>query len=261
MAITIQNESKKIALTAEQLSSLSATYKEFMAKQSVNSAPVNNGTNVDAVEQIVNQSSPVVQQEESLITDAPANQTTTATPIVTPTIENPSVAISEAPKIQQSVEFTAENVDASQPIIEQPQPVQEVTNNASQEVNLEELKKQLLDEYYDLQLHVQEVGVKLEEMLEKIKNLPLTKEKNITNTPSGNVINQPVQEKTESVFQPQTQEQPSMENMVNNKLEDSLVQNQVKSPVQSQIPENVNIFDQGVNIFDQAPSNGGQLKM
>ena len=256
MAITIQSESKKIALTAEQLSSLSATYKEFMAKQSVNSAPVNNGTNVDAVEQIVNQSSPVVQQEEPLITDAPANQTTTATPIVTPTIENPSVAISEAPKIQQSVEFTTENVDASQPIIEQTQPVQEV--------NLEELKKQLLDEYYDLQLHVQEVGVKLEEMLEKIKNLPLTKEKNITNTPSENVINQPVQEKTESVFQPQTQEQPSMENMFNNKLEDSLVQNQVETPVQNQIPENVNIFDQGVNIFDQVPqtpNNGGQLKI
>ncbi len=259
MAITIQNESKKIALTAEQLSSLSATYKEFMAKQNANVAPVNNGTNVDAVEQIVNQSSPVVQQEESLISDAPINQTTVDTPTVTPTVENPSVVIPEGPEVQQSVEVPTENVVASQPIIEQTQPVQEVTNNASQEVNLEELKKQLLEDYYDLQLHVQEVGVKLEEMLEKIKNLPLTKEQNITNTLSETITNKPVQEKTEQVFQTPApiQEQPPMENMFNNKPEESLVQN----PVQNPIPENVNIFDQGVNIFDQAPSNGGQLKM
>lgn len=273
MAITIQNESRKIALSAEQLGSLSTKYKDFLAKQNVNATPVNNGTNVDAVEQIVNQSSPVVPQEESLITDAPVNQTTVDTPTVTPTVENPSIVIPEGPEVQQSVEVPTENVVASQPIVEQPQPVvqqtqpvQEVTNNASQEVNLEELKKQLLEDYYDLQLHVQEVGVKLEEMLEKIKNLPLTKEQNITNTPSENITTPLVQEKTEQVFQTPapTQEQPPMENMFNNKPEEPLVQNQAQTPVQNPIPENVNIFDQGVNIFDQVPqnpSNGGQLKM
>lgn len=264
MTTTIQNESKKIALSEAQLGSLSAAYKDFMTKQNINATPVNNGTNVDAVEQIVNQSSPVVPQEEPLITDAPINQTIVDTPRVTPTVENPSVVIPEEPEVKQTVEVPTENEVSSQTIVEQTKPIQEVKNNASQEVNLEELKKQLLEDYYDLQLHVQEVGIKLEEMLEKIKNLPLTKEQNITNTPAENITTPPAQEKTEQVIQTPTQEQPPMENMFNNKPEEPLVQNQAQSPVQNPIPENVNIFDQGVNIFDQVPqnpSNGGQLKM
>lgn len=264
MTITIQNESKKIALSEPQLGSLSAAYKDFMTKQNINATSVNNGTNVDAVEQIVNQSSTVVPQEEPLITDSPVNQTAIDSSVVTPIVENPSVVIPEGPEVKQPVEGPTENDVASQTIVEQTQPIQEVTNNASQEVNLEELKKQLLEDYYDLQLHVQEVGVKLEEMLEKIKNLPLTKEQNITNTPAENITTPPAQEKTEQVIQTPTQEQPPMENMFNNKPEEPLVQNQAQSPVQNPIPENVNIFDQGVNIFDQVPqnpSNGGQLKI
>lgn len=222
MAITIQNESKKIALTAVQLSSLSAAYKDFMAKQTVNVAPVNVGTNVDAVEQIVNTNTPTLQ-EDVLITDAPV--------------------VNQAPVQSESVNMFDTVQDAMQ------ESKNDVTVVA---IDMEELKKQLLDEYYDLQVHVQEYGVKLEETLEKMNKLTnnkvTEKQEEVSVAPAAShVVSAPV---TQSVAAPTVEKVASANQPVNH--------------VEQTFPENVNIFDQGVNIFDQAPqtpSNGGQIKM
>ena len=222
MAITIQNESKKIALTAEQLSSLSAAYKDFMAKQTVNVSPVNAGTNVDAVEQIVNTSTPA-PQDDVLITDAPV--------------------VNQVPVQNESVNIFDTVQDAMQ------ESKNDVTVVA---IDMEGLKKQLLDEYYDLQVHVQEYGVKLEETLEKMnkltENKAIEKQEEVSVVPKvENVVSAPV---TQSVAAPAVETVASANQSVNH--------------VEQKFPENVNIFDQGVNIFDQAPqtpSNGGQIKM
>lgn len=248
MAITIQNESKKIALTAEQLSSLSAAYKDFMAKQTANVAPVNNGTNVDAVEQIVNTSAPA-PQGDVLITDAPAtNQAPSESVNVFETVPlaNDSVVNQEAQTAEQSV--------VSQPLTEEVKSdvIQEPTNSVSVvSVDMEGLKKQLLDEYYDLQVHVQEYGIKLEEILEKMNKLTDTKTE--------------AKKEEVSVIPPVEVSTPVTQNVVTAPTE--AVVNPVQQPTNNAsqtIPENINIFDQGVNIFDQAPqtpSNGGQIKM
>lgn len=252
MAITIQNESKKIALTAEQLSSISAAYKDFMAKQTTNAAPVNNGTNVDAVEQIVNTSVPA-PQGDVLITNAPAtNQAPSESVNVFETVPlaNDSVLNQEPPTTEQTV--------VTQPIKEEVKSdvIHESTNNITVVgVDMEGLKKQLLDEYYDLQVHVQEYGIKLEEILEKMNKLTETKTD--------------VKKEEVSAIPPAPASTPVNQNNVTTPAEVVInsVQQGVHQPTNNAsqtIPENVNIFDQGVNIFDQAPqtpSNGGQLKV
>lgn len=236
MAITIQNESKKIALTAVQLSSLSAAYKDFMAKQTVNVAPVNVGTNVDAVEQIVNTSTPA-PQDDVLITDAP--------------VANDSVVKTEEPKVEQTI--VAPPVTEEVRIDTVQDAMQESKNDVTVvAIDMEKLKKQLLDEYYDLQVHVQEYGVKLEETLEKMNKLTnnkvTEKQEEVSVAPAAShVVSAPV---TQSVAAPAVEIVASANQSVNH--------------VEQTFPENVNIFDQGVNIFDQAPqtpSNGGQIKM
>ena len=259
MAITIQNESKKIALTAAQLSSLSAAYKDFMAKQTVNVAPVNNGTNVDAVEQIVNASAPATPQGDVLITDAPVvNQAPVQSESVnifdTAPIANDPVVKPEEPKVEQTIVAPPVTEEVKTDNIQVQDEVQETKNDVTVvAIDMEGLKKQLLDEYYDLQVHVQEYGVKLEETLEKMNKLTENK----------------VVEKQEEVSVA-----PKVENVVSAPV----TQNNISAPTEvavnptpqpvnnasQAIPENVNIFDQGVNIFDQVPqtpSNGGQIKM
>ena len=255
MAITIQNESKKIALTAAQLSSISAAYKDFMAKQTVNVAPVNGGTNVDAVEQIVNTSTPTLQ-EDVLITDAPVvNQAPVQSESVnmfdTVPVVNDPVVKPEEPKVEQTI--VAPPVTEEVRIDTVQDAMQESKNDVTVvAIDMEGLKKQLLDEYYDLQVHVQEYGVKLEETLEKMnkltENKAIEKQEEVSVAPKvENVVSAPV---TQSVAAPAVETVASANQSVNH--------------VEQKFPENVNIFDQGVNIFDQAPqtpSNGGQIKM
>ncbi len=250
MAITIQNESKKIALTAAQLSSISAAYKDFMAKQTVNVALVNAGTNVDAVEQIVNTSTPA-PQEDVLITDAPvvnqapkvgenANMFDTVPIINDPTIKP------EEPKVEQTI--VAPPVTEEVRIDTVQDAMQESKNDVTVvAIDMEGLKKQLLDEYYDLQVHVQEYGIKLEEIMEKMNKL---------------TENKAVDKKEEvSVVPPAPASTPVVQNNVISNSEVTAPVNQPENNVKQTFSENVNIFDQGVNIFDQTPSNGGQLKM
>lgn len=255
MAITIQNESKKIALTAAQLSSISAAYKDFMAKQTVNVAPVNAGTNVDAVEQIVNTSTPA-PQDDVLITDAPVvNQVPVQNESVnifdTVPVVNDPVVKPEEPKVEQTI--VAPPVTEEVRIDTVQDAMQESKNDVTVvAIDMEGLKKQLLDEYYDLQVHVQEYGVKLEETLEKMnkltENKAIEKQEEVSVVPKvENVVSAPV---TQSVAAPAVETVASANQSVNH--------------VEQKFPENVNIFDQGVNIFDQAPqtpSNGGQIKM
>lgn len=255
MAITIQNESKKIALTAAQLSSLSAAYKDFMAKQTVNVAPVNGGTNVDAVEQIVNTSTPT-SQEDVLITDAPVvNQAPVQSESVnmfdTIPVVNDPVVKPEEPKVEQTI--VAPPVTEEVRIDTVQDAMQEAKNDVTVvAIDMEGLKKQLLDEYYDLQVHVQEYGVKLEETLEKMNKLTenkvVEKQEEVSVAPKvENVVSTPV---TQNVAAPTGEAVTPANQSVGN--------------VEQTFPENVNIFDQGVNIFDQVPqtpSNGGQLKM
>lgn len=252
MAITIQNESKKIALTAEQLSSISAAYKDFMAKQTTNVAPVNNGTNVDAVEQIVNTSVPA-PQGDVLITNAPAtNQAPSESVNVFETVPlaNDSVLNQESPKTEQVV--------VTQPIKEEVKNdvIQESTNNITVVgVDMEGLKKQLLDEYYDLQVHVQEYGIKLEEILEKMNKLTEAK----TEAKEEEVSAIPPAPASTSVNQNNV---TAPAEVVINSVQQGV--HQPTNNASQTIPENVNIFDQGINIFDQAPqtpSIGGQLKV
>ena len=259
MAIIIQNESRKIALTAEQSSSLSAAYKDFLAKQTTNAAHVNNGTNVDAVEQIVNASAPAAPQGDVLITDAPvANQAPTQSESVnifdTAPIANDPVVKPEEPKVEQTIVAPPVTEEVKTDNIQVQDEVQETKNDITVvAIDMEGLKKQLLDEYYDLQIHVQEYGIKIEEILEKMNKLTETK----------------VADKKEEVSVA-----PTVENVVSAPV----TQNNISAPTEvavnptpqpankasQTIPENVNIFDQGVNIFDQVPqtpSNGGQIKM
>lgn len=250
MAITIQNESKKIALTAVQLSSLGAAYKDFMAKQSVNVAPINGGTNVDAVEQIVNTNTPSLQ-EDILITDAPVvNQA----PIIgenvnmfdtVPIVNDPTIK-PEEPKVEQTA--VAQAVAEKAKIDNVHETMKDVKNDVTVvAVDFDGLKKQLLDEYYDLQVHVQEYGIKLEEILEKMNKL---------------TANKNADKKEEvSVVPPAPASTPVVQNNVTSNSGATASVNQPENNVKQTFPENVNIFDQGVNIFDQTPSNGGQLKM
>lgn len=263
MAIIIQNESRKIALTADQSSSLSASYKDFLAKQTANVAPVNNGTNVDAVEQIVNASAPATPQGDVLITDAPvANQAPTPSESVnifdTAPIANDPVVKPEEPKVEQTIVAPPVTEEVKTDNIQVQDEVQETKNNVPlNSDNIDGLKKQLLDECYDLQLHVQEYSVKLEEILEAFL-------KEINKLTENKVV--------------EKQEEVSVAPTVENVVSAPVTQNNISAPTEvavnptpqpankaiQTIPENVNIFDQGVNIFDQVPqtpSNGGQIKM
>ena len=258
MANIIQNESRKIALTADQLNALKKTYNDNMTKQTEMTSQTTGLTNNAAVEQIVNNNANSMPQTDVLVSDAPINTPVApvqpgnmfeSVPIVdNPVASNPVGNVGTPSVGEQKIEEQAVSVAPS---------IQQVDNVASDNKDLAELTKKIIDEYYDLQLHVQEYGVKLEETLEKMKKLMsennLTKQ--VTNT--TNTVTQQVVEPTPTV-DVTTQVAPiAGTNVFKAPKTEPVAPVTPEQPLVSPYSENINIFDQ----MPQTPSNGGQLKM
>ena len=143
----IQNEPKKIAVTEAQINALKKAYKPQMVQ--ANEVVGTSETNENIINNIVNTPAPEVvnaPSADALITDAPE--------VVAP--------IQEEPKVEE-VAQPVTPVIPTEPIVEAPkaeQPTVAIDNDKFQK---------LLDDFYDLQLHVQQFGVELEEILEIIK--------------------------------------------------------------------------------------------
>lgn len=245
MANIIQNESRKIALTADQLSELKKVYIENMTKQKESVSQTERLTNNVAVEQIVNNNANSVPQADIFISDAPVNtQVTQLQPRnvseTVPIVDNPAISNPTVTSTQKLEEQAATEVSG----------IQQSNNPVNDNKELAELTKQIIDEYYDLQLHVQEYGVKLEETLEKMKNItkqainiPNTTElQSIQTTPVASVTPQVPISGTNVFDAPKTEPVASV-----------VPEQTLASPYS----ENINIFDQ----MPQTPSNGGQIKM
>lgn len=167
----IQNESKKIAVTEAQINALKNAYKPqvVQAKETV-SVPE---TNENIINNIVNEPTPEVvntPSADALITDAPKIETAPveSTNIFEQSIvtDNPSITAKQS-EPENVVPVKEEPIAEIKPIDNKPEN-HDVVKTA--DINeLKELSQKMLDAYYDLQLHVQEVGIKLEEMLEKIQ--------------------------------------------------------------------------------------------
>lgn len=172
----IQNESKKIAVTEAQINALKNAYKPQMVQANeVVGTPV---TNENIINNIVNEPTPEVvntPSADALITDAPKEEQApvenntnifeqsviTDAPSVSDVKTEPEVVapIQEEPKVEE----VAQPVTPTEPTVEAPkaeQPTVAIDNDKFQK---------LLDDFYDLQLHVQQFGVELEEILEIIK--------------------------------------------------------------------------------------------
>lgn len=240
MANIIQNESRKIALTADQLNSLKKAYSESMTKQDKMTTQASGVTNDAVVQQIVNNSTNSMPQTDVLIPDAPVNTVAPtqpvnmfeSVPIVDNLVGNAGTSNTSEPKIEEQVVSAV--------------PGEQQTDNViSDNKDLADLTKKIIDEYYDLQLHVQEYGVKLEETLEKMKKL--MNENNLTKqvvqpTPTVAVASQAAPAGTNVFDAPKTEPVATIT---------------PKQPLASPYSENINIFDQ----IPQTPSNGGQLKI
>ena len=240
MANIIQNESRKIALTADQLNSLKKAYSESMTKQTKMTTQASGLTNDAVVQQIVNNSTNSMPQTDVLIPDAPVNTVAPTQP----------VNMFESVPIVDNLAGNAGTSNTSEPKIEEQVvsavPGEQQTDNViSDNKDLADLTKKIIDEYYDLQLHVQEYGVKLEEALEKMKKL--MNENNLTKqvvqpTPTVAVASQAAPAGTNVFDAPKTEPVATIT---------------PKQPLASPYSENINIFDQ----IPQTPSNGGQLKI
>lgn len=146
----IQNEPKKIAVTEAQINALKKAYKPQMVQ--ANEVVGTSETNENIINNIVNTPAPEVVNApgtDALITDAPE--------VVAP--------IQEEPKVEE----VAQPVTPVTPVIPT-EPIIEVHKEEQSTVAIDNDKFQkLLDDFYDLQLHVQQFGVELEEILEIIK--------------------------------------------------------------------------------------------
>lgn len=144
----IQNEPKKIAVTEAQISALRNAYKPQMVQ--ANEVVGTPETNENIINNIVNTPAPEVVNTpgaDTLVKDAPKEE---------------QAPVQEEPKIEE-VSQPVTPVVPTEPIVEAPkaeQPPVAIDNDKFQK---------LLDDFYDLQLHVQQFGVELEEILEIIK--------------------------------------------------------------------------------------------
>lgn len=185
----IQNEPKKIAVTEAQMSALRNAYKpqmvqanEVVGTPETNENIINNIVNTPAPE-VVNtpgadtlvkdapkeEQAPVENNtnifEQNVIVDDPSISNVKEEPeVVAPVQEEPVVVapVQEEPKVEE-VSQPVTPVVPTEPIVEAPkaeQPTVAIDNDKFQK---------LLDDFYDLQLHVQQFGVELEEILEIIK--------------------------------------------------------------------------------------------
>ena len=224
----IQNEPKKIAVTEAQINALKKAYKPQMVQ--ANEVVGTSETNENIINNIVNTPAPEVvnaPSADALITDAPE--------VVAP--------IQEEPKVEE-VAQPVTPVIPTEPIVEAPkaeQPPVAIDNDKFQK---------LLDDFYDLQLHVQQFGVELEEILEIIKK---------------NEIKQDVAK--EEVTQTIAQSTPVTPTVEAPKVEQPVVQE--PAPQVQGTPVEQNVFNTSFNpnseftgnIFDMPPQTNTESGM
>mgnify|MGYP004502921145 CR=1 FL=1 len=224
----IQNEPKKIAVTEAQINALKKAYKPQMVQ--ANEVVGTSETNENIINNIVNTPAPEVVNApgtDALITDAPE--------VVAP--------IQEEPKVEE-VAQPVTPVIPTEPIVEAPkaeQPTVAIDNDKFQK---------LLDDFYDLQLHVQQFGVELEEILEIIKKNKIKPEV--------------AKEKVTQTIAPSTPVTPTVEAP---KVEQPVVQEQ--APQVQSTPVEQNVFNTSFNpnseftgnIFDMPPQTNAESGM
>lgn len=237
----IQNESKKIAVTEAQINALKNAYKPqvVQAKETV-SVPE---TNENIINNIVNEPTPEVvntPSADALITDAPK--------IETAPVE--STNIFEQSLVTDDPSITAKQSEPEKvaPVKEEPKaeikPIDNKPENhdvvKTADINeLKELSQKMLDAYYDLQLHVQEVGVKLEEMLEKIQKQEYKQE----------IVKEDIIQNATPVVEQQVVQEPAPQ-VQNNQVEQNVFNNDF----------NPNTEFTG-NIFDMPPQTNSESGM
>ena len=174
----IQNEPKKIAVTEAQMSALRNAYKPQM--EQANEVVGTPATNENIINSIVNTPAPEdvnTPGPDALVTDVPKEeqapvgnntnifeQNVNDDPSISNVKKEPVVVapVQEEPKVEEAAQPVTPVVP-TEPIVEAPkaeQPTVAIDNDKFQK---------LLDDFYDLQLHVQQFGVELEEILEIIK--------------------------------------------------------------------------------------------
>lgn len=193
--MTIQNESKKIAVTAEQIQKIKNAYKTFLNNKKVEEqATITNETLVGDI-----LSAPVANVEQDvLITDAPKEEA----PVVDTTNIFEQNLVVDAPKEESSPATESKVEEPVVPVVtaeESPKLPEQPSSPALDNVDL----KKLLDDFYDLQIHVQEFSIELEETLERIKKNLNVETKVTTPTSQVPVAQQPA---IEQVVTPQNNE-------------------------------------------------------
>ena len=169
----IQNEPKKIAVTEAQIDALRNAYKPQMVQ--ANEVVGTPQTNENIINNIVNTPAPEVVNTpgpDALVTDAPKEE---QAPVENNTnifeqnviVDDPSISnVKKEPEVVAPVQEEPKVEEVSQPVT----PVVEAPKAEQSTVAIDNDKFQkLLDDFYDLQLHVQQFGVELEEILEIIK--------------------------------------------------------------------------------------------
>ena len=188
--MVIQNESKKIAVTAAQKESLKEAYQMFLIQNGVKVSETTPVTNETIVNDIL--STPVsVPEQDVLITDAPKEEA----PVVdTTNIFEQNIVVEEpksevTPVVETKVEEPVVSVISTEPApVSLEQPTTSTLDN--------DYIKKLLDDFYELQVHVQEFSVELEEILEKLKKNLNAETKETTPMTETPVAEQPAVEPT-----------------------------------------------------------------
>ena len=255
----IQNEPKKIAVTEAQMSALRNAYKSQMVQ--ANEVVGTPATNENIINNIVNTPAPEdvnAPEADTLVTDVPKEeqapvgnntnifeQNVNDDPSISNVKKEPVVVapVQEEPKVEEAAQPVTPVVP-TEPIVEAPkaeQPTVAIDNDKFQK---------LLDDFYDLQLHVQQFGVELEEILEIIKK---------------NEIKQDVAK--EEVTQTIAQSTPVTPNVEAPKVEQPVVQE--PAPQVQSTPVEQSVFNTSFNpnseftgnIFDMPPQTNTESGM
>ena len=255
----IQNEPKKIAVTEAQMSALRNAYKPQMVQ--ANEVVGTPETNENIINNIVNTPAPEdvnTPGPDELVTDVPKEE---QAPVVTKTNifeqnvnDNPSISnVKKEPVVVAPVQEEPKVEEVSQPVtpVVPTEPIVEAPKAEQSTVAIDNDKFQkLLDDFYDLQLHVQQFGVELEEILEIIKK---------------NEIKQDVAK--EEVTQTIAQSTPVTPNVEAPKVEQPVVQE--PAPQVQSTPVEQNVFNTSFNpnseftgnIFDMPPQTNTESGM
>lgn len=174
----IQNEPKKIAVTEAQMSALRNAYKPQMVQ--ANEVVGTPATNENIINNIVNTPAPEdvnTPGPDELVTDVPKEEQAPVgnnTNIFEQNVnDDPSISnVKKEPVVVAPVQEEPKVEEVSQPVtpVVPTEPIVEAPKAEQSTVAIDNDKFQkLLDDFYDLQLHVQQFGVELEEILEIIK--------------------------------------------------------------------------------------------